>query len=93
MPYKDPERKKEWERLHRAVSYGAPKQREKRPRTTVAHEGSSGAAFLVPLVAGGGVAINEQFVDSIRGWRYKPTIVGGKSVAACSDVGVTVNLE
>lgn len=38
-------------------------------------------------------AINEQVVDSIKSWRYKPTIVGGKPVAVCSDVGVTVDLE
>jgi hypothetical protein len=38
-------------------------------------------------------AINEQAVDSIKGWHYRPTIVGGKPVAVCSEVGVTVDLE
>ena len=38
-------------------------------------------------------AINTQAVDSIKGWHYKPTIVGGKPVAVCGEVGVTVDLE
>jgi hypothetical protein len=37
--------------------------------------------------------INEQAVDSIKSWRYRPTIVDGKPVAVCSDVAVTVDLE
>jgi len=37
-------------------------------------------------------AINEHAVNDIKGWHYKPTILGGKLVAVCSDVGVTVDL-
>ena len=38
-------------------------------------------------------AINRQAVDSIKRWRYAPTIYDGKPVAVCSDVSVTVDLE
>lgn len=38
-------------------------------------------------------AINRQAVDSIKRWRYAPTIYEGKPVAVCSDVSVTVDLE
>ena len=38
-------------------------------------------------------AINEHAVNDIKGWHYKPTILGGKPVAVCSDVAVTVDLE
>jgi hypothetical protein len=62
MPYKDPERKKEWERLHRP-------QRLARRRELRSVEAAQGASqpeapgtqlsefgFLVPLVAGGALA-------------------------------------
>jgi hypothetical protein len=38
-------------------------------------------------------AINKQALDSIKRGHYGPTIVGGKPVAVCSEVGVTVDLE
>ena len=38
-------------------------------------------------------AINELAVNSIKKHRYTPTIVGGKPVAVCSEVSVTVDLE
>lgn len=38
-------------------------------------------------------AINKRVVDSTKGRHYRPTIVGGKPVAVCSDVAVTVDLE
>jgi hypothetical protein len=62
MPYKDPERKKEWERLHRRerlarrreLRHGQAPEQTTRPRVT--RESSSGIGFLVPLVAGGALA-------------------------------------
>src|SRR5713226_7122102 len=62
MPYKDPERKKEWERLHRSerltrrreLRHGQALEQTTRPRAT--RELSGGVAFLVPLVAGGALA-------------------------------------
>jgi len=61
MPYKDPERKKEWERLHRSerlarrreLRHVAPVQQVTRPDVT-GTEHSVG--FLIPLVAGGALA-------------------------------------
>lgn len=38
-------------------------------------------------------AINEQAVDFIKNQHYRPTIVAGKVVPVCSEVGVTVDLE
>jgi hypothetical protein len=38
-------------------------------------------------------AINREPVDSIKRWRYTPTIFEGKPIAVCSDVSVTVGLE
>jgi len=37
-------------------------------------------------------AINQQAVDSIKRWRYAPTMLSGKAVAVCSDVSVTIDL-
>jgi hypothetical protein len=59
MPYKDLERKKEWERLHRPqrlarrrelrrVEAAQPMSQREAPSTQL-----SGVGFLVPLVAGG----------------------------------------
>jgi 4-hydroxybenzoate polyprenyltransferase len=62
MPYKDVERKKEWERLHRPQRLA--RRRELR-RVEAAQRASqrkapstrqSGVGFLVPLVAGGALA-------------------------------------
>jgi hypothetical protein len=61
-PYKDPERKKEWERLHRRerltrrreLRHGQALEQTTRPG--VARESSGGVGFLVPLVAGGALA-------------------------------------
>jgi len=62
MPYKDPERKKEWERLHRTERLArrrdlrrveAP-QRVARPEAPSAQHG--GLGFLIPIVAGGALA-------------------------------------
>jgi hypothetical protein len=63
MPYKNPERKKEWERQHRGERLArrrelrrvAADQGTTRPRK-VAQEKSEGGAFLVPLIAGGALA-------------------------------------
>jgi len=62
MPYKDLERKREWERLHRpqrlvrrrqlrSIAAGERVSRPKAPRVK-----QRGAAFLLPLVAGGALA-------------------------------------
>ncbi len=59
MPYKDPERKKEWERLHR------PQRLERRRELRRVHTGEQttrpdvpqvGGGFLLPLIAGGALA-------------------------------------
>jgi hypothetical protein len=63
MPYKDPERKKEWERLHRAerlvrrreLRYAQAVEQTTRPQVT--RESSDGVGFLVPFVAGGALAV------------------------------------
>jgi hypothetical protein len=62
MPYKDPERKKEWERLHRTERLA--RRRELRhaqavgqtTRPTAAREEGGRVGFVVPLIAGGAVA-------------------------------------
>jgi hypothetical protein len=38
-------------------------------------------------------AINSQVIDSMKKRHYSPTVVGGKAVAVCSDVSVTVDLQ
>ena len=59
MPYKDPERKKEWERLHRNDRLARRRELrcvqavEQTTRPQVTRESSGGVGFLVPLVAGG----------------------------------------
>ncbi len=62
MPYKDPERKKEWERLHRPQRLA--RRRELR-RIEVAQQAAQpevpstqhgGYSFLIPIVAGGALA-------------------------------------
>jgi len=62
MPYKDPARKKEWERLHRPerltrrreLRHIAAAEQTTRPDATETEHGVVG--FLVPLVAGGALA-------------------------------------
>jgi hypothetical protein len=62
MPYKDLERKKEWERLHRPERLARRRelrrieavQRATRPE--VSSTQPSGLGFLIPIVAGGAVA-------------------------------------
>jgi cell division protein FtsW (lipid II flippase) len=62
MPYKDLERKKEWERLHRPERLARRRelrrieaeQRVARPEAPSAQPG--GLGFLIPIVAGGGLA-------------------------------------
>lgn len=62
MPYKDLERKKEWERLHRPQRLARRQelrriqaaQEEARPKVTGNEQ--IGAGFLIPLVAGGTLA-------------------------------------
>jgi hypothetical protein len=62
MPYKDPERKKEWERLHRTERVAQRRALrheqavEQTTRPLVTKEASDGVGFLVPLVAGGALA-------------------------------------
>jgi hypothetical protein len=62
MPYKDPEQKREWERLHRPqrlarrrelrrVEAAQPESQRNEPSTQ-----QSGVGILVPLVAGGALA-------------------------------------
>jgi hypothetical protein len=62
MPYKDPERKKEWERVHRTERLT--RRREQRQAQTVeqtsqqipVQKASGGVGFVVPLIAGGALA-------------------------------------
>jgi hypothetical protein len=62
MPYKDPERKKEWERLHRTERLARRRELrhvqavEQTTRPRVTRKSSGGVGFLVPLVAGGALA-------------------------------------
>jgi hypothetical protein len=62
MPYKDLERKKEWERQHRAERLA--RRRELRQiaadqgmtRPVPANQESGGGGFLIPIIAGGALA-------------------------------------
>jgi len=62
MPYKDPERKKEWERLHRPERLARRRELRRseatqpatRPDATTTEHNV--ATFLIPLVAGGALA-------------------------------------
>jgi hypothetical protein len=62
MPYKDPERKKEWERLHRTERLA--RRRELRVAQAVEQtaqpiavpKASGGVGFVAPLIAGGALA-------------------------------------
>ena len=63
MPYKDLERKKEWERQHRVERLArrrelrqiATAQGATRP-TTANQESNEGGGFLIPMIAGGALA-------------------------------------
>jgi len=60
MPYKDPERKKEWERLHRTERLARRREQRQvraveqtaRPRAV----GKASIGFVVPIIAGGALA-------------------------------------
>lgn len=62
MPYKGPERKKEWERLHRAerlarrrqLRQNEPVTRPLQPNATKVERGNS--TLLIPMIAGGALA-------------------------------------
>ena len=62
MPYKNMERKKEWERLHRTERLARRRElrhvqaAEPTPQPRATRESSGGVGFLVPLVAGGALA-------------------------------------
>jgi len=62
MPYKDPERKKEWERLHRTERVARRREQrfaesvEQTPRPIADRKLSVGVGFVVPLIAGGALA-------------------------------------
>ena len=62
MPYKDPERKKEWERLHRPQRLERRRELRRIPamarvtRPAASRKGNTGIGVLVPLVAGGALA-------------------------------------
>lgn len=63
MPYKDLERKKEWERLHRVERLARRRElrrtqvTEQTTRPVATRALSGGVGFLVPLVAGGALAV------------------------------------
>ena len=62
MPYKDPERKKEWERLHRTERLARRREQqhvqtvEQTSRHIAVQKASGGIGFVVPLIAGGALA-------------------------------------
>jgi hypothetical protein len=62
MPYKDPQRKKEWERLHRTERLARRRELrhaqavEQTSRPIAVREPSGGVGFVVPLIAGGALA-------------------------------------
>ncbi len=62
MPYKDPEQKKEWERLHRTERLARRRELrlaqavEQTTRPIAAREASGAVGFVVPLIAGGALA-------------------------------------
>lgn len=62
MPYKDPERKREWERLHRSQRLARRRQLrqtqavEHQPQPEAAKVEFGNSALLIPIVAGGALA-------------------------------------
>ena len=62
MPYKDPERKKEWERLHRPGRLARRRQLrqieavERQPQPKAAKVEFGNSALLSPIIAGGALA-------------------------------------
>jgi hypothetical protein len=79
MPYKDPERKREWERLHRAERLARRRQLrqieavEHQPQRREAKVEFGNSALLIPIIAGGALTA------------YNPKIgiaVGGLTLAS-----------
>lgn len=62
MPFKDPERKKEWERLHRAERLARRRElrriegAQQEPRREIPRADVGISALLIPVIAGGAVA-------------------------------------
>ncbi len=62
MPYKDPEHKKEWERLHRSQRLARRRAlrriegAQQEPRREIPRDDVGISALLVPVIAGGAVA-------------------------------------
>ena len=62
MPYKDPQRKREWERLHRTERLARRRELrhaqavEQTARPIAVRKASGGVGFVVPLIAGGALA-------------------------------------
>jgi hypothetical protein len=62
MPYKDPERKKEWERLHRSERLARRRQLrqieavEQQPQPKPAKVEFGNSVFIIPIIAGGALA-------------------------------------
>lgn len=85
MPYKDVERKREWERLHRPERLARRRelrrikaaQDEARPKVTGNEQ--IGAGFLIPLVAGGTLAtFNPKLGMAVGGLTLVVAAVGKK---------------
>jgi hypothetical protein len=74
MPYKDPERKKEWERLHRSKRLDRRRESRRikaaqspvtRPQIT---EGElAGVSFLVPVAAGAALSAFDPMLGTVAG--------------------------
>lgn len=73
MPYKDPERKKEWERLHRPERLARRRElrraqaAEQTTRPKVIRAAGGGVGFLIPLIAGGSLAAYSPKLGAIAG--------------------------
>lgn len=39
------------------------------------------------------VALNEQAIDSVKKWHYKPTIFKGEPVSVCTEMAVNIDLQ
>jgi hypothetical protein len=86
MPYKDLERKKEWERLHRPQRLArrrelrrieAEKPEAEQPMAPGCHEIEMG--FLVPLIAGGAIAAtNPKLGFAVGGLALGIAVIGKK---------------
>jgi hypothetical protein len=73
MPYKDLERKKEWERMHRLERLARRRElrradaAEQTTRPKVIHQANGELGFLIPLIAGGSLAASSPKLGSIAG--------------------------